>query len=185
MPQGSYNITRLLREWGLKNVVEMPLRETVQPTLNLDAMKGQYPVHVGGVAMFGGFVAAVGGEHAGMEIQCLDPGGGILMGVDSAGTLTLELELSPTPVVWATGPTAQPAQQFNNNATVSLSLQGNRVAGPSLVIPRINSQQIASSFAPLYVPRGAFLQLFSDTANSARGFAVAWCGILATESDPA
>jgi len=135
--------------------------------------------------MMGGFVAAQVGEFAGMEIQCLDPGGGIVMGIDSAGTLTLELELSQTPVVWATGPTTQLIQQFNNNATVSVSLQGNRVAGPALTIPRINSQQIASSFAPLYVPRGAFLQLFSDAANTARGFAVAWCGILATESDPA
>lgn len=183
MPAGSYNVSRLIRELGFKNVAEMPVRESIQPVIPLGSMAGQVPVHVGSVAVFGGQTTAVAGQRSSFQLQCLDPGGGILMGLSEVTTNIFMLaRLATAPLVWATGPTTLPPQQFNNEIpTASVAELGNIAATFGLQAPPLFSNWPVPTFAPLFVPRGTFVQAQTEGTNVAARCLFLWCGITATE----
>lgn len=182
MPQGSFNISRLLRELGLKNIIEMPVSETIQPVLPLASMLGEVPVHVAGAAIFGGSQAQVAAEWGVLELQCLDPGGAVLLFIlQAAFNLQVRIEMDTTPTTWLTGPTALPPLNFTANPTLSVANKGTRVAGPSSIIPEFGIGFPAQDFGAFLIPRGSFLRLASTTANQVLAGSIAICGIAATE----
>lgn len=181
MPQQNFNISRLLARVGDKNIIEMPLTRSIQATIPLGSMYGQVPVHVAGVAMFGGATGAIVDERAAYEIVCLDPGGGVLQWFDYVGNAkTMRLDLSATPLVWTTGPTIQSNLNFTNEPTLSFLRMGHVSDALSDTQPSITDLH-AGDFGPLYVPRGSHVQLVMNSANDAANYYFAWCGISATE----
>lgn len=185
MPTGTYNISRLIRELGLKNVAEMPVRESVQPVMPLATMHGQVPVHVGGVAVWGGARTAVVGEFSTFQIQCLDPGGGILQWVKQVGTATLVWELTAASQIWLTGPSTLQRQDFTNNPSPSVAEIGTIAAAGAATLPEMGEQIPNSNFAPLYVPRGSFVRFTQSASNVTLRMCFGWCGITATEGGDA
>lgn len=185
MGTGTYNVSRFLRELGLKNVAEMPVRETVQPVLPLGSMYGQVPVHVASVCMWGGIGIPVGGTFTRYEITCLDPGGGILQAVwQVAPVLSFEIQLTTTPVGWDVGPTLLAPVHFTNEPTPSIANIGNTAAGVGIDHPRFDFEVGRSAFAPLFVPRGSQVQIVSEALNVGARVNFLWCGITATEGAP-
>jgi hypothetical protein len=184
VPQTSFNISSLIARLGLKNIVEMPPRLDIQATIPLGTMYGQVPVHVAGVALIGGYQASVVGEQVMFELQCLDAGGGVLQAVafDSA-VRVYRMIISTTPVVWDTGPVAMDTQQFSNEPTLSVGRSGARIAALTADYPTIINRTCPTPFAPLYVPRGQYIQVQNNIANLDSACTFYWCGISATEGE--
>lgn len=179
MPEGSFNVSKLLAALGHKNIVEMPVSKNIQVTMPLNAMAGKTPLHAGGVALIGGFVTGIVAEFSAMAVQCLDPGGGVVQWADGGGVT--EARVSPTLPIWLTGPTALTVQNFTRTPTISLGYVGT-LAAPLATTPYFTGQAMPNSnYAPLWVPRGSWFVMTANLANSTRTFGVAWCGIEATE----
>lgn len=182
MPTGTYNISRLLRELGLKNVAEMPLRESIQPVIPLASMAGQVPVHVGSVALSGGVASAAAAQRSAFQLQILDPGGAVLQWVHDLSDNVSGIFTSETPLVWSTGPTLTRVVQFNNGVPSPSIMNMGAVAGGALLTdPEIGELMPVAQFAPLYIPRGHYLQIIDTATNDEFRLTVCWCGITATE----
>jgi hypothetical protein len=183
MPQGSYNVSRLLQELGLKNVVEMPIADNIQTVLPLPTMAGHVPQHNGRVALFGGVQGGVVGEFSLFDIHCLDPGGGIVLGAAS-DLAPKDVILRPTPPTWGgVGPVAVPASDYTNDPTVSVCTKGSQVAAVGFTAPRMYQSIQPSPLAQLYVPRGQHFRILSTTVNAQVSLHIQWIGIGATESE--
>lgn len=182
MPTGSYNISRLIAELGFKNVAEMPVLPSIQPTIPLASMAGQVPVHVGSVALGGGVASAVVGQRSAFQLQVLDPGGAVLQFIHDITVNASGIFVSDTPLVWATGPTPTSVQQFNNGPpSPSLVSLGAVAGGAALTDPEVTVNFPVAQFAPLYIPRGSYLQLIDSATNKEYRTTICWCGITATE----
>lgn len=184
MPTGGFNISELARQLGEKGIIEMPVSKNIQLTMPLDTMAGQVPAHVAGVAMFGGLQTLIAGEASTFALQCLDPGGGIVVEISNCDVPYSELEVTTTAPAWLTGPTACARQDFTNNPCQSVAFFGTQAVSVVFDKPIISTKVGPPVFAPLYVPRGSWLILRSIVVASIRRWAVTWCGISATESVP-
>lgn len=182
MSGGAFNISRLIRELGLKNA-EIPVIESIQPTMPLASMAGQVPVHVGAVAMGGGYSAATAAEHSAYQIQVLDPGGLVIQWISALDiTATFMVTVQPIPIPWLTrGPVALTVQQFNNGNPTLSQLDVGTAAAPVTTVPAFRREILACPFAPLFVPRGSYLWVVRETPNSAAWLSLCWCGITASE----
>jgi len=186
MPQGSFNISRLINELGLKNVIGMPVSERLQVVLPLDTMQGQVPLHQGPVAMFGGQLPGVVGEFTTWEVQSLDPGGCIVEQViqDAAIVTTYELTAPATPTAFDTGPAFLPPVQFGATPLLSTVRFGQTIAGVGATGPRFQSLLQLRPAARLFIPRGEVRVFKSFAANTAITLAVTLSGITASEAVP-
>lgn len=186
MPTGSYNISRLIDELGLKNVSGLEVVERIQPTLALNSMAGQLPVHVAGSAIFGAAIGPFIAEHGGLQIQSLDPGGFVVQFVQSTTVQTFVLEVKQVPAVFgAIGPIACAAEQMNSGPpTLSTCNVGTVALGPPTTAPVFAAgvSMPGGKFAPFLVPRGQFLMLTTRAQNVSALYAVGITGIAATES---
>jgi hypothetical protein len=188
MPQGAFNVSRLLRELGLKNIIEMPVRTEIQPTINLDSMAGQIPVHVGGVAIMGGKAQANALEASAFKLTCRDPGGGILMSIQRGASSILRMDLfdGASQTAWgAAGPVPMKVLNFTNNPTRSILESGSWAVTAGADAIEIAQFVGAPDYAPLYIPPGGVLELSGNVVNSSRTLTLLYCGITATEADPA
>lgn len=187
MPTGSYNVSRLLEELGLKNVLEMPVRPEIQPVIQLDSMAGQVPAHVGSVALIGGQTGAQAGELSIMDLNVLDPGGGILMFVNRRTLNTFyEIRLSTVPTAFATvGPTRLTNLNFTNGPpTPSFADVGSTLEAATGITFQFGDSGFGwSGYAPLYVPRGTHLKISTLGVTQELRIGLGWCGITATESE--
>lgn len=181
MPTQSFNVSRLLTALGKKNIIEMPVADTIQPTLPLGSMYGQVPVHMGSVAVAGSIVSAVVGENSSFELQCLDPGGLIIQWIIRGESTSLSFQVSDTALVWLTGGAAVVNQDFTREPSRSVMRSGN-IAGIAVSnIPQLGEYIPEARFAGLYLPRGRFFQMTTGTNNSQRKATICWCGITASE----
>ncbi len=180
MPQSSFNISRLISRLGLKNIIEMPVRGDIQATIPLTTMYGQVPVHVAGSALAGGVGPSAVGEYTAFELQCLDAGGLVLNWTYSD---IMAIRISETPLVWLSGPTNLPLQHFSSEPSASLCRMGTMAAISWNVYPPVTLNCSVSDFAPLYVPRGSFVQMWTGTANQSRRVTFCITGISATEAE--
>ena len=184
MPTSSYNVTRLLAELGLKNIIEMPVSSTIQPTLSLDSMAGQVPLHQSAVSMFGGDAPSVVGEHAGIQIKSLDPGGVVLEWFEQTNPVAMIMQMmSGTPIAWDTGPTLLPSQTFGE-APVQSTVE----FGYTIGIPPSNTPRVLGILRPrwgkLLIPRGSFFVIRNIAANFPISFGLQLTAVAATESEP-
>lgn len=191
MPQGTFNVRRVIENLGHKNQAEMPVSLNVQATLPLQSMYGQVPVHVAGVAMFGANAPAVAGESSQLRITCMDPGGAIVQFCHVA-TNNQNIYLSihdPGGIAWgATGPVNVPAFDYTNQPTRSTAAYGSLAILFDPLRPMFGTHNESNilqggAFAPWYVPRGKVLVIANATANFSTSFVVGWVGIGASEQD--
>lgn len=185
MPQGSFNVSRLLEELGLKNIIEMPVRTEIQPTLNLNSMAGQVPVHNGGCALFGAVQSAVAGEASALSVSSLDPGGCVLNWAFLPNT-PFYVQIIEGPPTWLTGPTECTAQNFTVDPIDSRVWRGTVAAFTSTILPFFSGPITLPNthFAPLLIPKGFTLNFIVAAANLAySGLSVCLTGIKATQSE--
>lgn len=186
MPQGSLNWTRFVRTLGLKNIVEMPIRETIQPVIPLDVGRGQIPVHSGSLAWAGGKANAAVAEYSCFELVSLDPGGIVILWVQCQSNVTWAPAVSAVPVTWGiVGPTDLPPVQFTDTPSISTMTSGTE-AVPAFSLttsPRMRgiSEVYGGGFAPLHLPHGRRFTAYNTAANGTWYFTVGWCAITATE----
>jgi hypothetical protein len=185
MPQGNYNISRLIGEFGLKNVTELPLARDIQAVIPLDSMRGQLPLHQGPVSLVGGSVPAAALEYSAIQLTSLDPGGLIVMGFSTiGGVLIFSVTTSQTPVVWgAVGPFAYVPTQFGRDPMQSVIQGGTTAAVPNPLTPTLLELR-GDQYAPFHLPRGWFCLIQCVTVNSAFICSIPLMGIRATEGDP-
>lgn len=182
MPQGSFNISRLIAQYGLKNVSELPLAERVQPVISLDTMRGQVPMHQGPVALFGGNVGAQAGQYGTFECISLDPGGFVVSFVFislASGFITVTNE----PVVWGgLGPIPHPPQNFGNQPIASVVNSGTTPIVPTVVHPVVPGIE-PGAYAPLFVPRGSRIVFTTLSVFQGYNFSIQIMGVTATQPE--
>lgn len=188
MPQGSYNVSRLLAELGLKNVIDMPVSQSIQPTIPLASMLGQVPYHSAPMALFGGdVVGAAAPQHSAIELVSLDPGGGLLLYFyQSPGAAPPRLRIEITdpafPMAWTVGPVNHPAQNFGDEDVLTTVASGTTLNAAPAVAPTI-LELLPASAPALWVPRGKRVRVINAVSGGfGIGFALAWMGIAATQS---
>ena len=81
MAQGAFNVSKLIEQLGLKNVLDMPVRENIQPVIALDSMAGFVPANIGRRFLAGGIPPANVAEFSTFELISLDPGGCVVFGL--------------------------------------------------------------------------------------------------------
>jgi hypothetical protein len=74
MSNGTFNLTELYRQLGIKNP-EPGVRETVQPVLIVGDLSGLTPLHVPPTGLYGGAIISVGGEYSKIQVTSRAPGG--------------------------------------------------------------------------------------------------------------
>lgn len=187
MPQGSFNVSRLLRAVGLKNVIEMPVTQTVQPTIPLMTMAGQVPVHTAPQAFGGGVFLGSVGEASVCEIVSLDPGGVIVQTLDTGGGSVIVVPtLQDAPFVWGlAGPIALPLEQTQPlTPVVSLMNLGSGGGAPASTLPRFAGRDPFPNVSPgFYLPKGRRLILSTLSLNALLPISVILLGIQATEAE--
>lgn len=185
MPQGSFNFSRFVRELGLKNVAEMPVRETIQPVINLDVGRGQYPIHTGATAVAGGMQTGGVATKTVFQLHSLDPGGLVLnwiMGSYLQVVMTCDEMLTG----WVVGPIACPAQHFTSGLqSISTLNKGQSIIADSVIQPNFTLQTavFVQGFAPLYVPRGNTVRIITAAINQTMFASFSWTGITATQAE--
>jgi hypothetical protein len=186
VPTGSYNVTRLLAELGLKNVIEMPVAPTIQPTIPLDTLRGNVPLLQRSVAVYGGTVAAVALEFSAIRVVSLDPGGVSLewFAQPSGLPLTFTLRVDPLVTGVLNNAVAHPPQIFGNDPVISTVTSGSLVGAPIAALPIIIDIPI-SAHGRLHLPRGFQLTLEDDVVNSNSVFGLCLSTFGATEAEPA
>lgn len=185
MPQGNFNVSRLLRRLGHKNQLEMPVLETIQATIPLASMAGQVPVHVGGVTIGGGNSSSAIAEYSGFQLHSLDPGGLVVQWIHNDANISFYMGLSDTATTWLSGAGICVPLNFTNNPSVSVLEFGNAASPVSSLAPQFKGQGLlvpSGDFAPLYVPRGSYLTMLSKSSNTSVRMSFCWCGIMATEA---
>lgn len=186
MPQGSFNFSRLVRELGLKNVVEMPVRETIQPVLNLDVGEGTYPVHVGPMAISGGKEAGQAGEKTVFELHSLDPGGVVLNWITMVANTSSWVEMDGTVTAWsASGPNPGTVLHLTNGPrSISTLTFGTDALVALDGDPRIALEGIrAPEFGHLFIPRGQYFRIITGANAQSLYCCFCWCGIGASAAD--
>jgi len=181
MPQGSYNVSALLRALGLKNVIEMPVSQTIQPVLPLESMAGQLPVQNGPTGLFGGNVAAVVGENGAIEVVSLDPGGCIILRFESTSVRVYIVHVQQTAFPFLTGPVTHVPQVLSRDTPLTQVFSGNGIDTDSFINPRITGLGSGSNFGPVFLPRGSRMTIVDAGTNVANSWNILILGIAATE----
>ena len=182
MPEGSYNVSQLLRELGVKNVTEMPVLQDIVPVIPLSTMRNVVPLHQGPVALFGGNLTSVLAEFCTLEIVSLDPGGCIIQWFRDASLVIYEIERLAAPVVWAaSGPLVVPAQNFGTTDLMSVVNRGT-IAAISPGLPAMTAGFDAIQ-APLFLPRGARARITNVVPNSPFSSNLCLAGVMASQAE--
>jgi len=182
MPQGSFNVSRLLRRAGLKNVVEMPVLETIQPVMPLGTMYGQVPVHVPPMSMIGGLPGPTVGEESVIDIHSLDPGGLIVQSFREFTANVITVTIRAAPFVFITqGPILLVHQVMSNEGAPLSTVNIGTGTGLTGQLPNFLEIGPGQGFAPIFIPRGQHMILSMETANLLLRHSMVLIGLPATE----
>lgn len=183
---GSFNISQLVRELGLKAVSAEDLRilETIQPVLIAGDLSRTTPPHEQPAALLAARTDGAIGRRGMFEVQCLAPGGAFVGWIvfSTLGT-TSQIRVVTTPSGVAT--VSPGAGQLSRAPIRSILRIGDVPAtgAPSLVLTSGFTAQ--AGFADLYVPNGAFFQIEHATDNVLNvDIGIHWREVLAAENVP-
>jgi len=187
MPQGTFNVSRLIAELGLQQIKgdEMRVLETIQPVMNVGALSDVTPPHVAPSAMFGGFAASGPGVAGTVQLQCLAAGGGFIEWLTIQSTTTaVSIRVLDTPITGMT-PFAN-AGRLSRDPVVSIAAVASIAAlgGSSILLDESTN---FFSFQPrsLFVPRGSsFVMQGSAGAGILFFFGFGWREVPASEHVP-
>lgn len=188
MPEGTFNVSRLIAELGLQNLTGQELRvlQTIQPVLNVGDIGDNSPPHVSPAAMFGGLAIGSGGNVGSVQLQCLAPGGGFIewLTFESA---TTDFNMSVRTVPSGTATVLAPAGVLSRDPIASI-VTTDFVA--PLGAPQIQLSQDTNQYTftprPLFVPRGSFFLLQAQTGGGGALFlfGFGWREVPASEHVP-
>jgi len=183
VPEGSFNIGRLVAQLGLKNVRELPIAENIQPVMIAGQGGDLVAPLIPPQAWAGREIIAVIGEHAAIQLQVFGTGGAyvdVYFGrFRGAGEIEFRLRIDPgDPLV--VDPLGIASQTFNTGPVnvSSLFLSGTTTVAASSLIPAFAAS--SSSAAPLpgvlgiFVPNGFRLTIQCDSPNESANFALFW-----------
>lgn len=187
MPQGAFNVSRLIAELGLKPVDRNVLRvlESIQPTMVVGDLSDVTPPHVAPSAFFGGLLIGGVGTSGALQIQSLAQGGSFVewLTFDSANTTATFSIQTTDPGL----PTILAGFQASRDPIVGIARRGD-IAVVTVDAPVISQDAAIISFAPrpIFVPRGQFflIQLGGTTATSNALFGIGWREVPASEHVP-
>jgi len=181
MGTGSFNISRLIAELGLKNVPDMAIVERIQPVVNVGDLAGQTPPHVPPSAIFGETAPGAVAQRAFLEIQCLSPGGAFVDWITIDGAPLALMRTAATAVIPAgTIITAFPTSR---DTVVSIA----RIAAAATTGIRgavLTDVRTPSLSRPIFVRRGDFFVLEAGSDDQNFRFGIGWREVPATESVP-
>jgi hypothetical protein len=182
---GAFNVSRLIRELGLKSIRgdELRVLDTIQPTMSVADLEDWTPAHVGPSVIFGIQPTSGAGTRGIVEIQALSAGGAYVDWIGIFGTLNCEMRVIPN----GSGLTnaVPPAAFTSRDPIVSVCNQGPIAAtGAAFVQLNRNMQTIRFDRSRLFVPRGSFFQIELTPDNSTMSIGFAWREVVASPSEP-
>ena len=186
MAQGAFNVSKLIEQLGLKNVLDMPVRENIQPVIALDSMAGFVPANIGRRFLAGGIPPANVAEFSTFELISLDPGGCVVFGLIQAAAFASQLVTvtQTPPVVWGlSGPVAHNVQPFGSEPSACRLNAGTVVAAPSSLNPVFDLMG-AGWNVPMFLPHGSRMIVTARTANASFNMTFQCMGIAASQFEP-
>ena len=190
MPQGAFNVSRLIAELGLQQIRgdEMRVLESIQPTMQVGDLSDVTPPHVAPSAIFGSVLIGGVGTAGGVQFHSLAPGGSFVEWITFDSTATnatfgIQTVDPAFPTLLPPGgqTSRDPVQTIVRTGAVGF-LPG--IAGS----PVISSTAAILSFSnrPVFVPRGTFfvIQNAMTGAPAFSFFGLGWREVPASEFVP-
>jgi len=184
--QGAYNVSKLIEQLGLKNIVEMPVRENIQPVIALESMSGYVPANIGRRFLAGGIPPSNIAEFSTFELVSLDPGGTVIFGLVQAAAFASQLvTVSQTPpVVWGlSGPVVHNIQQFGSEPSLAQLNTGTTAVGPGILDPIFDLMGSGWN-VPMFLPHGQRMLIVARASNTAFNLTIQAMGIAASQFEP-